>query len=209
MKIRSCLSVTLVSSLILVGCDQCSGKKESAPSSQSAGGAASPEAAPTDSSLTAPQETPTSGEQPSSPGTTETMPAGTDSTTVTGSETATSTDSSQTGTPGAKAEVQITDIKVGTGPEAVDGKRVTVHYTGTLENGTKFDSSKDRGTPFPFILGSGMVITGWEKGLVGMKEGGIRKLVIPPSLAYGEKSVGGVIPPNSTLVFEVELLKVE
>ena len=110
---------------------------------------------------------------------------------------------------GAATELQITDVTAGTGVEATDGKKVTVHYTGTLTDGTKFDSSKDRGTPFPFVLGSGMVIAGWEQGVKGMKEGGVRKLVIPPNLAYGNRGVGSVIPPNSTLVFEIELLKVE
>lgn len=107
------------------------------------------------------------------------------------------------------SEFESTDVKVGKGAEATDGKKVTVHYTGTLQNGTKFDSSKDRGTPFSFTLGSGMVIAGWDQGVKGMKEGGTRKLVIPPQLAYGDRAVGGVIPPNSTLVFEIELLKVE
>lgn len=105
--------------------------------------------------------------------------------------------------------LKTTDIKVGTGAEATDGKKVSVLYTGTLVDGTKFDSTKDRGTPFSFVLGSGMVIAGWDQGLKGMKEGGVRKLVIPPGLAYGSRAVGGVIPPNSTLVFEIELLKVE
>jgi FKBP-type peptidyl-prolyl cis-trans isomerase len=105
--------------------------------------------------------------------------------------------------------LQITDVKEGTGAAAADGKKVSVHYTGTLLDGTKFDSSKDRGQPFSFVLGSGMVIAGWDQGVKGMKEGGVRKLVIPPNLAYGNRAVGGVIPPNSTLVFEIELLKVE
>lgn len=105
--------------------------------------------------------------------------------------------------------LQITDETVGAGAEAADGKKVSVHYTGTLLDGTKFDSSKDRGQPFSFVLGSGMVIAGWDQGVKGMKEGGKRKLVIPPNLAYGNRAVGGVIPPNSTLVFEIELLKVE
>ncbi len=109
----------------------------------------------------------------------------------------------------APASLQMTDVKVGSGVEAADGKKVTVNYTGTLMDGTKFDSTKDHGTPFSFVLGSGMVIAGWDQGLKGMKEGGTRKLVIPPHLAYGNRSVGGVIPPNSTLVFEIELLKVE
>ena len=102
----------------------------------------------------------------------------------------------------------IEDIVVGTGEEAVSGKRVTVDYAGTLENGTKFDSSYDRGTPFSFNLGAGEVIEGWDKGVAGMKVGGKRKLVIPSALGYGERGAGGVIPPNATLIFEVELLAV-
>ncbi len=109
----------------------------------------------------------------------------------------------------APTSLQVTDVKVGTGVEATDGKKVTVNYTGTLTDGTKFDSTKDHGQPFSFVLGSGMVIAGWDQGVKGMKEGGARKLIIPPHLAYGNRSVGGVIPPNSTLVFEIELLKVE
>lgn len=105
------------------------------------------------------------------------------------------------------AGLQIEDIKIGTGAEAVAGKDVDVHYTGTLTNGQKFDSSKDRGEPFTFSLGAGQVIQGWDKGVAGMKEGGVRKLTIPPELAYGSRQVGP-IPANSTLIFEVELLKV-
>jgi len=101
------------------------------------------------------------------------------------------------------------DIKVGEGDEAVAGKSVTVHYTGTLENGTKFDSSKDRGEPFKFSLGTGEVIKGWDNGVAGMKVGGVRKLTIPPELGYGERGAGAVIPPNAVLIFEVELLGVE
>lgn len=102
----------------------------------------------------------------------------------------------------------IKDIKKGTGKEAFNGSNVTVHYTGWLTNGKKFDSSKDRGTPFRFDLGAGQVIRGWDKGVQGMKEGGIRKLTIPPELGYGSAGAGGSIPPNSTLIFEVELIKV-
>ena len=105
-------------------------------------------------------------------------------------------------------ELQIIDIVVGSGKEAVAGSRVTVHYVGTFLDGAKFDSSVDRGTPFVFNLGAGEVIKGWDEGVAGMKEGGKRKLVIPPDLAYGASGVGP-IPPNSTLQFEVELLKVE
>lgn len=100
------------------------------------------------------------------------------------------------------------DLQVGEGAEAVAGKTVSVHYTGWLTDGTKFDSSKDRNQPFDFVLGGGMVIRGWDEGVQGMKVGGKRKLVIPPQLGYGARGAGGVIPPNATLVFEVELLDV-
>jgi FKBP-type peptidyl-prolyl cis-trans isomerase FkpA len=106
-------------------------------------------------------------------------------------------------------ELKIEDVKVGTGDEAAAGKAVTVHYTGWLTSGTKFDSSKDHGQPFTFQLGAGQVIKGWEQGVTGMKVGGVRKLTIPPSLGYGANGAGGVIPPNATLVFEVELLGVQ
>lgn len=106
------------------------------------------------------------------------------------------------------SELKIEDVTVGTGDEAVVGKTITVNYSGTLTNGTKFDSSYDRGTPFSFTLGEGRVIEGWEKGFTGMKVGGKRKLTIPASMGYGAQAVGS-IPANSTLLFEVELLKVE
>lgn len=106
-------------------------------------------------------------------------------------------------------ELQIEDITIGSGAEAVAGKTVSVHYTGWLTDGTKFDSSKDRGTPFEFPLGGGMVIKGWDEGVAGMKVGGTRKLTIPPAMGYGAQGAGGIIPPNATLVFEVELLGVK
>ncbi len=100
----------------------------------------------------------------------------------------------------------IEDISVGSGAEACAGQEVTVHYTGWLTSGEKFDSSKDRDDPFVFALGGGRVIRGWDEGVAGMKIGGTRKLTIPPDLGYGARGAGGVIPPNATLVFEVELL---
>ncbi|MGE3267228.1 MAG: FKBP-type peptidyl-prolyl cis-trans isomerase [Chloroflexota bacterium] len=104
--------------------------------------------------------------------------------------------------------LKYTDVKVGTGAEAKPGQQVVVHYTGTLTNGSKFDSSKDRNQPFVFPLGAGRVIKGWDEGVAGMKVGGVRKLTIPPALGYGAQGAGGVIPPNATLLFDVELLEV-
>lgn len=105
-------------------------------------------------------------------------------------------------------DLQIDELNVGTGTEATSGKKVSVHYTGWLTNGQKFDSSLDRGKPFEFALGGGQVIKGWDQGVVGMKVGGKRKLTIPPDLGYGARGAGNVIPPNAVLVFEVELLAV-
>lgn len=113
-----------------------------------------------------------------------------------------------TPTYGPVTELKTEDLKVGTGAEATAGKTVSVHYTGWLTNGTKFDSSLDRNQPFTFTLGSGQVIKGWDQGVAGMKVGGKRRLLIPPQLAYGDRGVGP-IPPKSTLVFEVELMNVE
>lgn len=107
----------------------------------------------------------------------------------------------------AASGLKIEDIKLGDGAEAKAGQSVSVHYTGTLVDGTKFDSSKDRGEPFVFDLGAGQVIKGWDQGVAGMKVGGIRKLTIPPELGYGSREIGP-IPANSTLIFEVELLGV-
>ena len=102
--------------------------------------------------------------------------------------------------------MQYRDAVVGSGPEATPGHRVQVHYTGWLTDGTKFDSSKDRGVPFEFVLGAGEVIQGWDDGVAGMRVGGTRVLVIPPALGY-PGGAGNVIPPGATLVFEVELLR--
>jgi FKBP-type peptidyl-prolyl cis-trans isomerase len=104
--------------------------------------------------------------------------------------------------------LKYVDQVIGTGELAVAGKTTTVHYTGRLENGTKFDSSVDRGQPFSFPLGAGRVIKGWDEGVQGMKVGGKRKLTIPSDLGYGARGAGGVIPPNATLIFDVELLGV-
>lgn len=103
----------------------------------------------------------------------------------------------------------IEEVVVGAGAEAAAGRKITVHYTGWLVDGTKFDSSKDRDDPFAFPLGAGRVIRGWDEGVQGMKVGGTRKLTIPPALGYGARGAGSVIPPNATLVFEVDLLAVE
>jgi FKBP-type peptidyl-prolyl cis-trans isomerase FkpA len=103
----------------------------------------------------------------------------------------------------------IDDVVVGTGDAAKAGDQVTVHYTGWLTDGAKFDSSKDRDDPFSFPLGARRVIAGWDEGVQGMQVGGTRKLTIPPLLGYGARGAGGVIPPNATLVFEVELLSID
>ena len=104
--------------------------------------------------------------------------------------------------------LQYIDLKIGAGATALAGQNVSVHYTGWLENGKKFDSSVDRGQPFSFPLGAGRVIKGWDEGVQGMKVGGKRKLTIPSNLGYGARGAGGAIPPNATLIFEVELLGV-
>jgi len=104
--------------------------------------------------------------------------------------------------------LKYVEIKEGTGESPKKGQKVTVHYTGTLENGTKFDSSRERRTPFDFTIGVGQVIKGWDEGVATMKVGGRRQLIIPPELGYGDSGVGGVIPGNATLIFDVELLDV-
>lgn len=116
--------------------------------------------------------------------------------------------------PGMKMDVAVdefvsTDIKVGDGAEAKDGSVVRVHYTGTLKSGKKFDSSRDRDEPFEFTIGSGQVIKGWDKGVVGMKVGGQRKLTIPFDLAYGKEGKPPDIPPRATLIFDIELIEVK
>src|SRR3954451_6731616 len=105
--------------------------------------------------------------------------------------------------------LQYSTVKPGTGPAAQPGQQVSVHYTGTLTNGQKFDSSRDRNEPFAFRLGGGEVIKGWDEGVAGMKVGERRKLVIPPTLGYGAQGAGGVMPPTPTMVLDVELLGVK
>lgn len=107
------------------------------------------------------------------------------------------------------SELICEDIEIGEGAEAVAGSTVVVHYSGFLTDGSKFDSSLDRNDPFSFKLGAGMVIRGWDEGFSGMKVGGKRKLTIPPDMGYGSAGAGGVIPPNATLIFDVELLDVK
>jgi FKBP-type peptidyl-prolyl cis-trans isomerase FkpA len=104
--------------------------------------------------------------------------------------------------------LQYEEVRVGTGATARSGQDVVVHYTGWLTDGRKFDSSRDRGDPFTFCLGAGQVIAGWDEGVEGVQVGGMRMLTIPPRLGYGEFGAGGVIPPNATLVFEVELIDI-
>jgi FKBP-type peptidyl-prolyl cis-trans isomerase len=106
------------------------------------------------------------------------------------------------------AQLKSEDVLIGSGTEVKNGDTVSVHYVGTLEDSTKFDSSRDREEPFEFTVGNGSVIQGWDQGLLGMKVGGIRKLTIPPELGYGETGQGS-IPPNSTLIFEIELLGIK
>jgi peptidylprolyl isomerase len=105
-------------------------------------------------------------------------------------------------------ELIIEDLKVGDGREVVKGALLIAHYEGMLVDGTKFDSSFDRGKPFQCVIGTGRVIKGWDQGLMGMKEGGIRKLMVPAHLAYGERQIGDMIPPHSDLIFKIELIEV-
>jgi peptidylprolyl isomerase len=144
----------------------------------------------------------------------------TDSTTQTATETSSApatspaTEPAPAASPSASTRttasgLQIVEVQVGSGTTAESGKTVAMHYTGRFPDGTEFDSSRNRGTPLEFVLGTGAVIKGWDEGIAGMKVGGKRKLTIPPALAYGERGYPGAIPPNSTLVFDVELMDVK
>ncbi len=125
-------------------------------------------------------------------------------------ESATTSDQTAAMPTDSNAQLQVTDEVVGTGPVAAPGDTVTVDYVGSLTNGTVFDASANHGSSgFTFTLGAGQVIRGWDEGIAGMKVGGKRRLVIPPSLAYGDQAIGNVIPANSALVFEVDLLSVK
>lgn len=120
-----------------------------------------------------------------------------------------SIDFTQMNTGNKQGGLKIETLKDGAGAGAKAGNTVFVHYTGTLTDGRKFDSSLDRGQPFSFQLGAGQVIKGWEEGILGMRVGEKRKLTIPPELGYGERGAGGLIPPNATLIFEVEMLEIK
>lgn len=119
------------------------------------------------------------------------------------------TDAAKTPETTTASGLKYQDVQVGTGASPATGQTVEVHYTGTLEDGTKFDSSRDRGQTFKFQIGVGQVIKGWDEGVGSMKVGGRRNLIIPPNLGYGERGAGGVIPPNATLLFDVELVGVK
>jgi peptidylprolyl isomerase len=125
-----------------------------------------------------------------------------------GSTTPPAVNKTATNTAPQETELKIEDIKEGTGPAVKSGDNIVIHYKGTLTNGKTFDSSYDRGEPFQTTIGVGQVIEGWDKGVVGMKVGGKRKLTIPPSMGYGSQAAGE-IPPNSTLIFEVELIEIK
>lgn len=181
--------------LSLAGCNKQESSTAEAPATETTESAEAEAPAAAEVTAAAPAETAPTAEAPAAPATDAATPA---------ADTAAPETSSGT-TPGG---TQYVDVKVGTGPAATVGSTVVVHYTGTLTDGTKFDSSRDRNTPFPVTIGTTPVINGWTEGLVGMKAGGVRKLTIPADQAYGSEAKGP-IPPNSTLLFDVEVLEVK
>lgn len=217
----------------LAGCDSCSGKKtqttgteSAAPVSSEASPAApvestnvptpAPEAAPAPTVEGAALQDAAAPTEAAAIGGSEATAEATAPTTSPEAAPAPATEAAAAPAPAAAPaaapknyKFESTDIKVGSGDTAADGKTVTIHYVGTFDNGAKFDSSIDRESPLSFVLGKGEQIKGWDQGIKGMKVGGKRKLVIPPELGYGKTGVKGVIPPDSTLFFEVELLSVK
>lgn len=149
------------------------------------------------------------GANPSSTGTTQSQAPAQTQTQQSQTQPAPSTEPTPGPTSPAVTKLVVKDLTVGTGATAKAGNTVTVNYTGWLNDGTKFDSSFDRNEPFSFTIGQNKVIQGWEQGVVGMKVGGTRRLIIPPDLGYGAQGAGGVIPPNATLIFDVQLLSVQ
>jgi peptidylprolyl isomerase len=224
MTLKGLAVVTLAASFVLNGCNKCSGETTSPSDTATGTGAAAtapapattasePSAPPTPPAAepvaTSTPESTAASSPPSAPSTltsTATDASPTSATAATSTKTATSTATTAVAKP---HKFESKDLKVGAGPVAADGKTVTIHYVGTFEDGAKFDSSVDRESPLSFELGKGQQIKGWDQGIKGMKVGGKRRLVIPPELGYGDKGVKGVIPPNATLFFEIELLGVQ
>jgi len=189
--------------VLLAGCPRAA--KEKGPGKPASGAAKGPGAgaavdAPAPSPKAGTPESPAAGKQPAAPaGLEQPAPA----------PAAPEKPAAETAVQPNVTKLEITDLVVGTGAVAESGKSVTVHYRGTLTNGKEFDASRRHGRPFTFDLGARKVIRGWDEGVKGMKVGGKRKLVIPPDMGYGEDGAGDDIPPNATLVFEVELLDVK
>jgi len=187
MRLRILSAVLFAATWQISGCTKCSSDKTSSESASTEAGAAQQG---NNAVVDASKEQPVAAQEGTAPAPTDGAPPA--------------------GAPAPQGgELVMEDTIVGTGAEAVAGSKVSVHYTGRLTDGTKFDSSLDRNQPFVFNLGASQVIKGWDEGVVGMKVGGKRKLTIPPHLAYGESGAGDAVPPNATLVFEIELLDVQ
>lgn len=224
MTLKGLAIVTAAAGFVLNGCNKCSGETTSPPHTATGSGAATTppaSAAPAAEPSTPPAAATTTAPEPEVTPTPEPVVAAapqpapdTLASTATAESTAaavTTATTTSTGTAAAAKphKFESKDIKVGAGAVAADGKTITIHYVGTFEDGAKFDSSVDRESPLSFELGKGQQIKGWDQGIKGMKVGGKRRLVVPPELGYGDKGVKGVIPPNATLFFEVELLSVQ